>query len=102
MTVVILQFYLEIDTGGRLSFLDAMLVIDDRRIIFDIYQRHFREGSLIYIQIILFAIKKGTIISLIDKIILLSHPRFQQKKNLIDAIHIFLNNCYPLSFLLYN
>jgi len=34
--------------------------------------------------------KKGIIISLIDKIILLSHPWFQQK-NLIDVVHIFLN-----------
>ena len=42
--------------------------------------------------------KKDTIISFIDKIILLSHPRFQQK-NSIDAIHIFLNNCYPLPFI---
>ncbi|KYQ55827.1 hypothetical protein ALC60_05264, partial [Trachymyrmex zeteki] len=31
----------------------------------------------------------------IDKIIILSHPRFHQK-NLIDAVQIFLNNGYPL------
>ncbi|KYN12201.1 hypothetical protein ALC57_15633 [Trachymyrmex cornetzi] len=40
----------------------------------------------------------GTIISFIDKILLLAHPFFQQK-NIIEMINIFLNNCYPLSFI---
>jgi len=39
-----LQFILEIDIGGRLSFLDTMLVIDDQRIIFDINI----HGSFLY------------------------------------------------------
>ncbi|KAG5316448.1 SETMR methyltransferase, partial [Acromyrmex insinuator] len=44
-----------------------------------------------------FTLEVGTSgrLSFLDtKIILLSHSWFQQK-NLIDAIHIFLNNCYP-------
>ncbi|KAG5347257.1 SETMR methyltransferase, partial [Acromyrmex charruanus] len=53
-----LQFTLEVGTSGRLSFLDTMLVIDNQRIIFDIYHKKIPEGSLISIQIILFAIKK--------------------------------------------
>ncbi|KYN27545.1 hypothetical protein ALC57_03064 [Trachymyrmex cornetzi] len=39
--------------------------------------------------------KKHIIISIVDKIVRLSHPRCHQN-NLIDTIKIFLNNCYPL------
>ncbi|KAG5342011.1 SETMR methyltransferase, partial [Acromyrmex heyeri] len=94
-----LQFILEVGTGGKLSFLDTMLVIDDQRIIFDIYHKKTFSGRFLnFHSNHSLCHKKGTIISFIDKIIILSHPRFQQK-NLIDAIHIFLNNCYPLSFI---
>ncbi|KYQ51389.1 hypothetical protein ALC60_09555, partial [Trachymyrmex zeteki] len=42
--------------------------------------------------------KRGVIYSLVDKIIRLCHPRFQQN-NLIKAINIFLNNSYPLDLI---
>jgi len=42
--------------------------------------------------------KRGIIFGMIDKIILLSHPRFHHK-NLIESVKILLNNGYPLPFI---
>jgi len=42
--------------------------------------------------------KKGTIIGMVDRALLLSHPRFQQK-NLIFIINVLLNNDYPIKFI---
>ncbi|KYN04663.1 hypothetical protein ALC62_04467 [Cyphomyrmex costatus] len=90
---------MEIGSDNRLNFLDTTIIIDNCRIIFDNFHKktfsgrflNFHSNHLIYH-------KKGIIISFIDKILLLSHPRFQQN-NLIEAIQIFLNNSCPLSFI---
>ncbi|KYQ48579.1 hypothetical protein ALC60_12372, partial [Trachymyrmex zeteki] len=75
-----LQFTVEVGTNNKLSFLDTMLIIDNQRIIFDIYHEktfsgrffNFHSNHPLYH-------KKGTTISFIDKIIHLSYPRFHQK-----------------------
>ncbi|KYN28480.1 hypothetical protein ALC57_02092 [Trachymyrmex cornetzi] len=41
--------------------------------------------------------KRGVIYSVIDKIVRLCHPTFQQN-NLIDAVNIFLNNGYLTNY----
>lgn len=41
--------------------------------------------------------KRDVVMGLVDKVMLLSHPKFH-KKNLIKIIEILLNNCYPLQF----
>jgi len=42
--------------------------------------------------------KKDIIFEMIDKIILLSHPRFHHK-NSIESVKVLLNNGYPLLFI---
>ena len=82
-----LQFTLEVGIDDKFSFLDTMLVIDNQKIIFDIYHKKTFSGRFLnFHSNHPLCHKKGTIISFIDKIILLSYPRFQQK-NLIEAIH---------------
>jgi len=74
-----LQFTMEVDNDNRLNFLDTTLIIDNKRIIFDTYHKtifsrrflNFHSNHPLYH-------KRGIIISFVDKIFLLSHPRFQQ------------------------
>jgi len=83
---------------NKLNFLEfSVLIIDSQKIIFNTYHKAiFSERFLNFHSNHLFCHKKDTIIILcyVDKIVQLSHPRFQHK-NLTDAIHIFLNNGYP-------
>lgn len=41
--------------------------------------------------------KKGVLFGLIDRVLLLSHPRFYQDN--FDLINVLLNNGYPLLFI---
>ncbi|KAG5316795.1 NU1M oxidoreductase, partial [Acromyrmex insinuator] len=95
-----LQFNMEIEFFiNRLNFLNTTLIIDSQRIIFDTcYKTTFSERFLNFHSNHSLCHKKGIIIIFIDKIFLLSHPRFQHN-NLIEAIHIFFNNGYPFSFI---
>jgi len=91
-----LQFTMEIDTEGKLSFLDTLIMINKYKIIFDRRRLSVRVDFLIFILCIT---KKVLSSILFDKIIKLSHPRFHEK-NLVNAINIFLNN--PLLFIFFN
>jgi len=51
-------------------------------------------------QFKIFCQKRGTVIGLIDKVFLLSHPVFHYK-NIKIVINILLNNDYPLDFILH-
>jgi len=42
--------------------------------------------------------KRGTVINMVDRAFLLSHPRFHHD-NLRNMINILLNNDYPLKFI---
>jgi len=82
-----------------LNFLDSTLIIDNKRIIFDTYHKTTFSGRFLNFHFNhSLCHKRGIIISFIDKIFLLSHPRFQHN-NLVEAIHIFLNNGYSLPFI---
>ena len=68
-TVFRLQFTLEVGTNGKLSFLDTMLVIDNQKIIFDIYHKKTISGRFLnFHSNHPLCHKKGTIISFIDKL----------------------------------
>ena len=93
-----LQFTMKISIEKDLNFLDTNIIIENKRITFDTYHKSN------FWQISKFPFKSSTmchkrsIISMIDQIVRLSHPRFHQK-NLIDTIQIFLNNQVILYFL---
>ncbi|KYN30074.1 hypothetical protein ALC57_00467 [Trachymyrmex cornetzi] len=90
---------MEIDAKGRLNFLDTTVIIDENRIIFDKYHKPtFSARFLNFYSHHPYCHKRSVIIGAVDKIVLLSHPRFHQK-NLTEAINIFLENVYPLDFI---
>jgi len=94
-----IQFILELNNNNVLNFLDVKIIIEDHRILFDGYKKPTCSGRYLNFhsqQPI--TQKKSIIMSRNDKIVQLSHPRFQQR-NLKDAIQIFLQNSYPLEFI---
>jgi len=84
---------------NRINFLDVTIGLDDRRIIFDRYEKPTNTGRYInfYSQHPL-SQKKSIIYGLIDRTLLLSHPKFHGK-NLTHVINILLDNCFPLPFI---
>jgi len=94
-----LQFTLEIGNNNGINFLDVAIVIDDQRIIFDRYEKPTSSGRYInYHSQHPVAQKKRVIFGLVDRVLLLSHPKFH-KKNIERIINILLDNCYPLPFI---
>jgi len=98
-----LNFTLETSDNNSINFLDTKIIIDDHRIIFDLYKKPmFSERYLNFHSHHLVAHKRDIIFGMVDKMILLSHPRFHHK-NLIEAEclkkNVLLNNGYPLSFI---
>jgi len=78
--------------------LDTKIVINDHKITFDLYKKPTSSGR--YLNLYShhpMAHKRGIIFGMVDKIILLSHPRFH--KNLIGSVKILLNNGYLLPFI---
>jgi len=94
-----IQFTLELNNNNVLNFLDVKIIIEDHRILFDCYKKPTCSGRYLnfYSQHPT-AQKKNIIMCVVDKIVQLSHPRFQQR-NLEDVIQIFLKNFYPLEFI---
>jgi len=62
-----------------------------------IENRHSLEDILTFIFSIQFP-KREVIYGLVDKVLFLSHPKFQEKI-LKKAIELLLDNCFPLSFI---
>ncbi|XP_029674258.1 uncharacterized protein LOC115242254 [Formica exsecta] len=94
-----LQFTLEESIDNRLNFLDVTLIVKDNTIEFDWYHKPSFSGRYLNFESQHpLCHKKGTIMGLVDRAILLSHPRFQQK-NLELVIKILLENGYPLSLI---
>ena len=92
-----LQFTMEIDVNEYIFLIQQLSLII--RIIFYTYHKATFFGRFLNLHLNHFLYhKRDTIISFLDKIF--CYPRFQQK-NLIDAIHIFLENSYPLSFIFF-
>jgi len=89
---------MEID-GDVLNFLDLTLIKKDGRLIFNWYRKPtFSDRFLNFHSQHPFLHKKGTIISLIDRVILLSHPKFH-KDNFNFIINILMDNSYPLNLI---
>ncbi|KAM0728324.1 hypothetical protein ACS0PU_005106 [Formica fusca] len=94
-----LQFTVEIGEKDRLNFLDITMIVEGKCLLFDWYRKptfsgrylHFRSNHPL-------CQKRGTIIGLIDRVFLLSHPRFHQN-NFKLIIEILLDNGYPILFI---
>jgi len=94
-----LKFTLEIG-GDVLNFLDLTLIKKEGRLIFNWYRKPTFSGRFLnFHSHHPFLHKKGTIISLIDRVILLSHPQFH-KDNFDLIINVLIDNGYPLNLIL--
>jgi len=90
-----LRFTMEVG-GNSLNFLELSLIKSEGYLIFDWFQKPTFSGRFLnYNSQHLFIHKKGTIISLIDRVIMLSHPKFH-KKNFDLIIKVLIDNGYPL------
>jgi len=96
-----LSFTMEVG-GNTLNFLDVSLLKRDGYLIFDWFQKPTFSGRFLnYNSQHPCTHKKGTIISLIDRVIMLSHPEFH-KKNFDLIIKVLIDNGYPLKLIFTN
>lgn len=94
-----LQFTSEIGSENELNFLDVTLHLTDKRLIFDWYHKPTFSGRYLnYYSHHPACQKRGTVIGLVDRVILLSHPTFHEK-NFSLVIQILTKNNYPLDFI---
>jgi len=94
-----LKFTIEYEKNRSLSFLDFLLKVVDDKIIIDWYHKSCFSGRcLSYFSSHPSCHKIGTIYSLLDRTMLLSHPTFQQK-NIEICVKILLENDYPLDLI---
>jgi len=93
-----LKFTMEIG-GNSLNFLDLTIIKKDDHVIFDWFHKSTFSGRFLnfYSQHPTIH-KKGTITSLTDRVITLSHPEFH-KKNFDFIIKILMDNGYPLDMI---
>ncbi|KYN05244.1 hypothetical protein ALC62_03848 [Cyphomyrmex costatus] len=90
---------MEIGNEGKISFLDTLIIVKEDGLIFDAYRKTtFSDRFLNFHSHHPLCHKRGVIYSIVDKIIRLCHPKFQNN-NLIDAINCFLQNRYPLELI---
>jgi len=88
-----LQFTLEIGINNRINFLDVTIILDDQKILFDKYEKPTNTGRYINYSQHPLSQKRSIVYDLTDKALLLSHPKFQEEKNLMHVINTLLNNC---------
>ncbi|XP_077273242.1 uncharacterized protein LOC143903487 [Temnothorax americanus] len=94
-----LKFTIEYENDRTLSFLDLKLHIINDTIHIDWYHKDTFSGRyLSYYSNHPECHKIGTIYSLVDRSILLSHPIFQAK-NIKLCINILMNNGYPIDLI---
>jgi len=87
------------ENGDRLNFLDLSIIKKSNSLIFDWFRKPTFSGRFFnYYSHHPFIKKRGTIYSLIDRVIQLSHPEFHQR-NVDHIIRILLDNRYPLSLI---
>jgi len=85
--------------GEKLNFLDLTVMKRDGRLYSNWFRKPTFSGRFLnFYSQHPFAHKKGTILSLIDRMILLSHPEFH-KENFDYVIRIFLDNGYSLDLI---
>ena len=94
-----LQFTIEEGADNRLNFLDVTIIVNNNRIEFDWFHKLTFSGRYLnYESRHPLSHKKGVIVGLVDRVFHLSHPKYHDK-NLRNAIHILINNNYPLTFI---
>jgi len=85
--------------GDVLSFLDLTIIKKNNALIFDWFQKPTFSGRFLnFYSHHPFPHKKGTIYSLVDRVVQLSHPKFH-KINFDHIIKILLDNGYPLDLI---
>jgi len=97
-----LQFTYETSINNVINFLNVTVYVEENQFIFDLFFKpsfsgrylHFHSNHPI-------TQKRALIFGLVDKIIKLSHPRFQQK-NFEYVINNLLQNGYRISFIFNN
>jgi len=93
-----LQFTIEIG-GNNLNFLDVTIRKINNLLEFDFYTKPTFSGRMLnFLSQHPISQKRGVIISMIDRVFLLSHPRYHQK-NFNFIIDTCLSNGYPLGFI---
>lgn len=94
-----LQFTMEIGDNNKLDFLDVTIILNNNRLNFDWFHKPTFSGKYLnFLSQHPLCQKRGTIIGLVDRAFLLSHPRCHQN-NLKFIINILLDNNYPLDFI---
>ncbi|XP_071579044.1 uncharacterized protein [Temnothorax nylanderi] len=94
-----LNFTIEYENNGRLSFLDLMLIVKGNTIITDWFHKETFSGRLLsFFSNHPIQHKIRTIYSLVDRGIMLSHPSFYNK-NLNFVIKVLLGNGYPIDLI---
>lgn len=94
-----LQFTHELQSDDGISFLDTCIIINRNKLICDWYHKPIFSGRYLhFLSQNRLCHKIGTIITLVDRALLLSDPIFHQK-NLHLVINIFINNHYPIELI---
>src|SRR5436190_18793427 len=90
---------MEVGIDNKLNYLDISLILNNEHLIFDWYHKPSFSGRYLnfYSQHPLCQ-KRGTVIGLIDRILLLSHPKFHEK-NFSFVIDVLISNNYPIEFI---
>jgi len=97
-----IKFTTELEENRCINFLDLSIHVVNNKLKIDwFHKKTFSGRFLSFFPHHPFCHKKGTIFSLIDRAILLSHPDFHTK-NIILVVNILLNNGYPLDFIFNN
>jgi len=94
-----LQFTVEREKDKSLSFLDLLIQKVDGKIVLDWFHKETFSGRLLsFYSNHPLCQKIGVIYNLIDRAVLLSHPKYHQK-NIEMCINILLENGYPLKLI---
>lgn len=97
-----LQFTYKPSKNNVINFLNVSILLEDNGFVFDLFFKPTFSGRYLhFLSNNPITHKRGVICGLVDKIIRLSHPRFQQK-NFEYIIKILLQNGYPISFIFNN
>jgi len=94
-----LQFTVEYENNRTISFLDLKLIVVNNTLYIDWYRKETCSGRYLHYWSGHPMIHKiGMIYGLIDRVLFLSHPVFQQK-NMEYVIKVLLDNAYPLELI---
>jgi len=94
-----LQYTMEIG-GKKLNFLEVTIMMNNKNVLeFGLYRKPTFSGRVLsYLSQHPSSQKRGVLISMIDRVFLLSDPKFHQR-NFNFIIETFLTNGYPLKFI---